>query len=210
MKYFTHQPYSLPDNDLLQSEQNQGYMLFIPEQKYLILGRSNQAEEAVFVEKALADGVQIMQRASGGQTVLLSENTLVIAIKMPLVNGFRSDKYFELANGVIIKCLEKMGVKNLHSKGISDLSIGELKILGSAIYRSQTSVFYHAVLNLSESNSSISKYIKHPSKEPDYRQGRSHDEFVTSLQQQGFDIPVTNIIACLTQQLKSDYFIDFS
>jgi lipoate-protein ligase A len=56
----------------------------------------------------------------------------------------------------------------------------------------------------------MSKYIKHPSKEPDYRQGRSHDEFVTSLQQQGFDIPVTNIIACLTQQLKSDYFIDFS
>jgi lipoate-protein ligase A len=34
----------------------------------------------------------------------------------------------------------------------------------------------------------MEKYLKHPTKEPDYRKGRSHKDFVSSLKESGYDI----------------------
>ena len=61
--------------------------------------------------------------------------------------------------------------------------------MGSAIYQNKEKVFYHAVLNIQETSSLISKYIKHPQREPEYRQQRSHEDFVTSLKEQNYQIP---------------------
>jgi len=47
-------------------------------------------------------------------------------------------------------------------------------------------LLYHAVLNLGEPASTFERYLKHPSKEPDYRKGRSHSDFVTSLKEKGY------------------------
>ncbi|MCK7539718.1 MAG: hypothetical protein MZV63_56820 [Marinilabiliales bacterium] len=41
---------------------------------------------------------------------------------------------------------------------------------------------YHAVLNLGEGTDVFERYLRHPRREPDYRQGRLHSEFVTSLE----------------------------
>ena len=70
--------------------------------------------------------------------------------------------------------------------GISDITMAGKKILGSSIYRSKEALLYHAVLNLGEPASTFERYLKHPTKEPDYRQGRSHSEFVTSLKEIGY------------------------
>jgi len=71
--------------------------------------------------------------------------------------------------------------------GISDIAISGKKILGSAIYRSKDALLYHAVLNLGEPATTFERYLRHPSKEPDYRLGRSHSEFVTSLKEKGYN-----------------------
>jgi lipoate-protein ligase A len=34
----------------------------------------------------------------------------------------------------------------------------------------------------------IGRYLKHPSREPDYRAGRKHEEFVTSLAAAGYPL----------------------
>jgi lipoate-protein ligase A len=112
----------------------------------------------------------------------------VVSVKLPLNNEISTHHYFKLINNAIIEALSGLGIKNIGNKGISDISIGEKKILGSSIYRKQQVLFYHAVLNISEPVENISLYLKHPKKEPDYRLGRDHEEFVTSLHKEGYII----------------------
>lgn len=201
--------YNLADKKLLDSKDNKGYKLFIPSQTYIVLGRSNLNIEDIITDKALTAEVKILKRPSGGEAVILSSKMLIISIKMPLLHGLKPQYYFTKANGVIIESLKKMEVKNLHSKGISDISIGNKKVLGSAIYRGTTFMFYHAVLNISEDVKIISKYLKHPKREPDYRKGRNHSEFVTSLLLEGYNINSNTLIYNIENILDNNFFNNF-
>ncbi len=201
--------YNLADKELLNSSDPNGFMLFIPDKPYVVLGRSNNINSSVNTEKTEADKINIIQRPSGGESVFLSPKMLIISIKMAIIKGKKPDFYFKKANGVITDCLIQQGVKNIHSKGISDLSIGSKKILGSSIYRNSNSMFYHAVLNINEDINLITKYLKHPKREPDYRQGRVHSSFVTSLEKEGYIADVSSILQCIENHLRTTFFYTF-
>ena len=186
--------YDLEDYSIFYSDKESDFCIWQPDKTYIILGRSNRiAEDSIHVNKALENGVEIYKRPSGGEAVILTPDTLVISVKLPIDNPIKTHHYFKLINNSIIAALTELGVKQLGNKGISDISIGIKKILGSSIYRKQKTIFYHAVLNVSEPIETISMYLKHPKREPDYRRGRDHHEFVTSLKQEGYEIPVKQL-----------------
>lgn len=180
--------YNLADIQLLNNAFPQNHMIWQPDKQYLILGKSNTAEQALFMEKVLEDKLKVFKRPSGGQTVILSPKTLVIAVKLQIGEDINVHKYFPLINTQIIKALASLGVQHLSLKGISDIAIKDKKILGSSMYKKKDVLFYHAVLNLAEEVSMMEKYLKHPTKEPDYRKGRSHKDFVSSLKESGYDM----------------------
>lgn len=186
--------YDLPDYKIFNSDKILDFISWIPDRKYLILGRSNTAENSLVEELVLNDKIDVYQRPSGGEAVLLSENTLVVSCKFKIKNVLKTHEYFDRINKKIIKALENQNVKNLYQKGISDISINEKKILGSSIYRKSDTVFYHAVINISEDIDNIQKYLKHPGKEPDYRKGRDHKSFVTNLKDEGYNVDVQKLI----------------
>jgi lipoate-protein ligase A len=164
------------------------FMVWQPERSCIVLGTSNTPETAVHLDLASAEGVPVYKRHSGGQTVILTPRTLVISIRFHAPALENPKTYFRKINRIIMDALEETGVKNLSEKGISDIAIGEKKILGSSIYRKRTLVLYHAVLNISETPEYIARFLKHPSKEPDYRAGRKHEEFVTSILAAGYPL----------------------
>lgn len=200
--------YDFPDAALL-NDVNSSYrcMIWEPEFLAIILGQSNHAEESLFLDRVKADGVPVYKRPSGGESVVLSPNTLVISV-LKRGDSLQSPKnYFSLYNERIIQALREMGIQGLRTDGISDVCIGEKKILGSSIYRNKDLVLYHAVLNRAESTATIQHYLKHPLREPGYRQGRIHDEFVTSLIQMGYDFSNNAIREMLTLYLKESSWI---
>lgn len=176
--------YYLPDIQLLEKESKR-FMIWIPDESYIVLGASNKAEDALFLENVKRDNISVLKRPSGGQTVMLTPNNLIIAVAFSDPNSVKPKDVFNQMNMLIIGALEESGITNLRLSGISDIAILEKKILGSAIYRSKDKLLYHAVLNLGEPASTFEKYLKHPSKEPDYRKGRKHTDFVTSLLESG-------------------------
>ncbi len=185
--------YKLPDFSIFESNKSTDFSLWIPDKFYIIIGRSNSREKSVFTTLARKNNIEILKRPSGGEAVILSPKTLVIAVKITTENALNTHKYFEIINQIIISALAQLGIKHLNQKGISDISIGEKKILGSSIYRKADTVFYHAVLNVSENISTIEKYLKHPKREPSYRKGRLHSEFVTSLHSEGYEYKIKSI-----------------
>ncbi len=187
--------YSLPDHVLIDPDAStHAFMVWQPEETVIVLGQSNTEETAVHTELAGPDGVKIFKRPSGGQTVILTPRTIVISVRLLSEKLDNPQVYFKRINHLIISALSNLGISNLNEKGISDIAIGEKKILGSSIYRKRNMVFYHAVLNVSETPEFIGRYLKHPSREPDYRSGRRHEDFVTSVHQAGFQIPIEDIL----------------
>lgn len=199
---FEVQKYTLPDLDIIDSDSEVSVCVWHPDKTYLVLGQSNKAETSLDMEAVLADGVVVIKRPSGGETVILTPNTIVIAISFTSETLKNPNEYFHKINDSIISVLAENGIKNLLQKGISDIAIGEKKILGSSIYRRPNRVFYHAVLNVAEDISNIAKYIRHPAKEPDYRKGRPHSEFVTSIHAEGYDLSVESLLPALEKGIQ--------
>jgi len=177
--------YNLPDIQLLEDDSKQ-FLIWIPDKMYIVLGASNQAEEALYIDNVMQDAITVMKRPSGGQTVMLTPNNLIIAAVFSDKRVLKPKDIFNTLNLLIISSIEESGLTELSLMGISDIAIAGKKILGSAIYRNKDKLLYHAVLNLSESPATFEKYLKHPVKEPDYRNGRNHTDFVTSLKEKGY------------------------
>lgn len=188
MEQITVKNYDLPDFDIMEHQDDFTVKVWRPEQTCLVLGQSNHPETSLIVDSVVKDQIPVYKRPSGGETVILTKNMLVISVAFRVPTLQNPKPYFVRINNGIISALEKQGVTGLNQKGISDIAIFDKKILGSSIYRTTQKMFYHAVLNISENIDTISRYISHPTKEPDYRQGRSHKEFVTSLQEAGYEV----------------------
>jgi len=188
--------YDLPDLTPLEDDNWLDYSFFCwqPEEIFLILGLSNKAEKSLIPEQVINDKIKVYKRPSGGETVILTPKTLVLSTAIKTESFADPQIYFKKINQQIIDLLADSGVENVLFKGISDICIGEKKILGSSIYRRKNKLFYHAVLNVSESVELISKYIAHPPREPEYRKGRDHKDFVTSLHQEGYMLTMENLI----------------
>jgi lipoate-protein ligase A len=186
--------YNLTDAELLDDNISiYRCMIWEPGFLCIVLGQSNDLERSVWVENVEADKIPVYKRPSGGETVVLSPDTMVISI-LKRGDGLRSPrKYFDTYNEQIISALRALGINNLAKDGISDIRIGDKKILGSSIYRDKDRVLYHAVLNRAEPADTIERYLKHPPREPGYRRGRTHRDFVASMTELGYVFPFETI-----------------
>ena len=186
--------YNLPDSYLFENDvvKSSG-IVWIPNETCIVMGRSNNPSDSLFIEKVVADNIPVYKRPSGGETVLLSNKMVVLSITIEQTDFKSGKSYFIDYNTNIISALENLGIEDLGYKGISDITINDLKILGSSIYQNKFIVFYHAVLNVGESVSIIDKYLKHPLREPDYRKNRNHKDFVTSLSKEKYNISILEI-----------------
>jgi len=186
--------YDLPDSYLFENDVvKSSSIVWIPDETCIVMGRSNNPSDSIFIEDVVADSIPVYKRPSGGETVVLSNKMVVLSIAVAQTDFKNGKSYFKDYNTKIISVLESFGIRNLGYKGISDITINDLKILGSSIYQNKFVVFYHAVLNVDESVSLIDKYLKHPLREPDYRKNRNHKDFVTSLFKENYNISIDKI-----------------
>ncbi|MDP3451416.1 MAG: hypothetical protein Q8R90_00550 [Bacteroidales bacterium] len=199
--------YNLPDSEVMNSDSLFDFYIWQPDKIYIVLGRANSIEKSVFSEIAQRDGVRILKRDTGGESVVLSPSMLVFSSKITLLKPEKPGNIFRLINEQLINSFLKIGIESLYSKGISDISVNNKKILGSSMYLKGKVLFYHAVLNINEDVSLISKYLKHPTREPDYREGRAHNEFVTSLYSEGYTFEYNTIKEAVTDAFKKLYTI---
>lgn len=194
--------YNLPDIELLHEETNK-FLLWIPDKSYIVLGASNKVESAVEESMVLKNNICVMKRRTGGQTVMLTPNNLIISAVITDESVMKPKDVFNNFNDIIIGVIEKDHTVKFATRGISDIAMGEKKIMGSSMYRGKGKLFYHAVLNFNEPATTFQKHLKHPSKEPDYRKGRMHDEFVTSLKETGYTQSIHHLKKNLTVSLST-------
>ena len=181
--------YDLPDLRLYRSGSlSQTVIVWRPEKLMVVIGKGSDPSDELITDAISVDHVPVIRRDTGGCAVVLSADMAVVSFSLRNDPNKKNPEYFRLFNDLIIEALKKQSIRGLGFNGISDITLNGLKVAGSAIYRRRESVLYHVVLNLSGSTEQMERYLKIPSRQPDYRRNRSHKDFVTSFADQGVEV----------------------
>jgi lipoate-protein ligase A len=182
--------------------------VYLYEQQHVevVHGPSFVAEKEVLIDRCETDGVPITERRGGGGTVVLSPGTLVIIAVGERGDGGRelARRVFHRVNDAVIAALRKVGIDNAVEAGISDIAVGGRKVLGSSLYMgSRPPLFYYqSSLMVSNDVTLMDRYLRHPPREPDYRAGRGHGEFCTTLLECGLTVGSGELAGLIESELR--------
>ncbi|MBU0518809.1 hypothetical protein KKA00_04520 [bacterium] len=147
----------------------------------VVIGRGGKPDIELHLDAIARDGVPVLRRNGGGCAVVIDAGNLVVSVALP-VNGIKDNrKYFDRITDWLIGKLQETGLESVQQRGISDLAIGDRKIGGSCIYRTNQYLYYSTTILLTADLSLIDRYLKHPPREPDYRYSRPHLDFVMNV-----------------------------
>ena len=150
----------------------------------VVMGSSERAEAVVDTDACIALHVPILKRCSGGGTVLQTSDVLNYSLITPAPWTLNVRAAFRQGTGVIQAILRSFGVVGI-ACGTSDVAVGGRKISGNAQAWRWKSLLVHGTLLIDFDFDLAGKILKHPSREPDYRRGRSHRDFLITLRQLG-------------------------
>lgn len=153
---------------------------------FIVLGRASRVADDVDLVACHEDGLPILRRASGGGTVLQGPGCLSYALVLPL------DWHPDLASIRVTNrfILERMATAlrqwepTTDFRGISDLAIDGMKISGNAQRRTRSALLFHGTILHGMRADLITRYLKHPSRQPDYRSDRPHRTFLRTINAQ--------------------------
>ena len=156
--------------------------IYLPEQRCVVLGRGSKVQLEVNALACQEDGIPLLRRPGGGCSVFLDEGNVIVSLVSPAQGFGRIGHYFRQISLWLISGLAELGLPNIRQEGISDLALGDHKVGGSCLYREKDLLYYSTTLLVNPQLELMERYLLHPPREPEYRQGRSHREFVTTLQ----------------------------
>jgi lipoate-protein ligase A len=153
----------------------------------VVLGSGCRIVDDVDEAACAADGVPILRRASGGGTVLLGRGCLLYSLildyeRSPELGTIRPSYVYIL--GRIVDGLTAAA----RQEGISDLAIEGRKFSGTAQQRKSRFLLHHGTLLYDFDLDVVSRYLRPPPRQPEYRAQRTHEQFLCNLSLTGSEI----------------------
>ena len=152
---------------------------------FVVVGYGNHVDVEVNRDACEKDGVPILRRCSGGGAVVQGPGCLNYSLVLN-IHRHRELASITAANCHIMKrnaaMLSNVLDNEVSVEGYTDLAMGGLKFSGNAQRRKRTHLLFHGTFLLESFDLTLlSLYLEHPSREPEYRGTRTHDDFVASV-----------------------------
>jgi lipoate-protein ligase A len=154
---------------------------------FVVVGYGDKVQTEVNVAACEGRRIPILRRCSGGGTVVQGPGCLSYGLVLQITedNPIRS---ISSANEFIMERNRSAADSALRAphgqvrvQGYTDLAIGSLKFSGNSQRRRKHFLLFHGTFLLDFDVSLVSTLLHQPSREPDYRASRSHNEFMTNL-----------------------------
>jgi lipoate-protein ligase A len=182
--------------------------LWRAESLFVVVGRSSRVAAEVQRDVAQRWNVPIFRRVSGGTSIVAGPGCLFYSVLLDLEQRPHL-RMLDEAHRFVMSTL-KRGIAPLRPDvrfvGTCDLVVPaapratELrKFSGNALRVGRRWMLYHGTLLVDMQLQWISQLLKHPPREPDYRAGREHSEFLTNLH-----VDQTELIASLQQAWRAE------
>jgi lipoate-protein ligase A len=159
-----------------------------PREYFVVAGYANKVATEVNVAACEARGIPVLRRCSGGGTVVQGPGclnyTLILRITAdgPLHSIGIANQFIMRQNRAAIASLNsQLSTLNVAIRGHTDLAIGEQKFSGNSQRRRKHFLLFHGTFLLDFDFALVSELLPMPSKQPEYRESRPHDRFLTNL-----------------------------
>jgi lipoate-protein ligase A len=171
----------------------------------VILGTGQESAKEANLPLARELNVPVLRRHSGGGAVVIGPGVLNFSAfyRIDAVPGL--DTIRGAMTTLLRPVVAWMATHSLRAveAGLSDLAIssedGTLrKIAGNSQARKRRSVVVHGTLLADPDFERISRLLHFPSSVPDYRAGRAHRAFLTSLKEQGLPHDLSSLVEGLS------------
>lgn len=172
------------DDDLLEKLRQTGQAqarVYVAQELAVVLGRGSKPHLELNLENCLSDQVAIKRRRGGGGAVVLDEGNVIVSLVLPVAGIGDNLRHFRRIAHWLGAALSSIGIPGIYQDGVSDLVLDDRKIGGACIYRQRDLLFYSTTLLVAPRLDLIVRYLAHPPREPEYRRGRHHLEFLGQL-----------------------------
>lgn len=156
-----------------------------PESPIAVLGRSSPFSKEVNHDYCNANSIPVIRRSSGGQTIVTGPGCLMYCLLLdyrirPELRMLSQAHSFVMTR--MQSALRSAGIET-EMNGTSDLTFGPAakKFSGNAMRAKRNWMIYHGTLLCKMDLELIFDCSGTPIRQPDYRRGRTHRDFLTSL-----------------------------
>jgi len=182
--------------DWCETGQGDEMLLFWePAEIFAVVGYANKVATEVNVPACTSRGIPILRRCSGGGTIVQMPGGLNYSLILRIIEGgptrniSSANQFIMEKNCAAIQAAIGAPAPTVSVRGHTDLAIlphaasliTPRKIAGNSQRRRKHFLLFHGTLLLNCNLNFISELLRPPSLQPDYRNSRSHDEFVTNL-----------------------------
>lgn len=157
-----------------------------------VLGCGDKPEKSLDLDECKRRGIGWVKRVTGGGTVLQTTGVFNYSYTAPDNGCWDMPQTFERGAELVVNALARFGV-SAQQRGISDVTIGDLKISGNAQARKWHAVLLHGTLLIDIDRELMEAVLKYPHKEPDYRNGRAHSDFIVTFNDLGVSAGETQL-----------------
>jgi lipoate-protein ligase A len=148
----------------------------------VVVGRSVVPAEEVDLDYCLDASIAVVQRPSGGRSVLIGPGTVQYTFALPYsfaaeLHTIGGTKLF--CNRTLRAASQELAVLEHDDSG--DLVRDGRKVAGVALKRTRDAVLLHGTMLVNADLTLIERALRHPKREPTYRRGRPHRDFLANL-----------------------------
>lgn len=159
-----------------------------------VMGRSSRISQEINTKTCEQEHVPYLRRASGGASIVAGPGclmyTLLIDYRKRPAWRMLDVAHSEVMKGLSVAVQNSLDAFNLDLKvnwqGTCDLTIDGKKFSGNALRCRRNFMIYHGTILLHMPLENISRYLLLPPRQPEYRNGRDHSDFVRNLLPDGF------------------------
>jgi lipoate---protein ligase len=147
----------------------------------VVLGQAGRPERDVHIAACRDADVPILRRCSGGGAVLLGLGCLNYSLVLPLEWEPKWHEVRHSLTWVMSRMRQALAIPGLQCEGVCDLAMNRRKVSGSAQRRTRHAILPHGTLLYGFDPARAQRFLKPPHREPLYRAGRAHADFLGNL-----------------------------
>lgn len=163
--------------------------LWEPATPMVVMGRASRYDVEVQASACAAAGVPVIRRTSGGATIVSGPGCLMYALVLSLEARPELRSIDKAHQYVLVRLSDALQpiAPGIARHGTSDLAYdaagqgGLKKFSGNSLRVKRRHLLYHGTLLYDFDLPLIGNLLAHPPREPDYRAGRPHGQFVANL-----------------------------
>ena len=151
---------------------------------FVVLGYSGKAASEVNLSACRKTRVPVLRRCSGGGAVVQGPGCLNYSLILQIADraalrGITETNCFVMRRHREV--LESIVGAEIAVQGFTDLALGGRKFSGNSQHRKRRFLLFHGTLLLDFDIPRMDELLPLPSRQPAYRQNRSHGDFLTNL-----------------------------